>query len=61
MRKKLISMSIISTSLTVRTQPSPRFHVKNVVTFRSCEIDYYKVSTDTMTKEGRTKLNIVAS
>ena len=27
-------MSIICTSLTVRTQPSPRFHVKIVVTFQ---------------------------
>ena len=34
MRKKLISMSIISASLTVRIQPSPRFHVKSVVTFQ---------------------------
>ena len=34
MRKKLISMSIICTSLTVRTQPSPRFHVKSVVTLQ---------------------------
>ena len=34
MRKKLISMSIISTSLTVPTQPLPRFHLKSVVTFQ---------------------------
>ena len=34
MRQILISMSIISTSLTVRTQTSPRFHVKSVVTFQ---------------------------
>ena len=27
-RKKLISMSIISTSLTTQEQPSPRFHVE---------------------------------
>ena len=27
-------MSIICTSLTVQTQPSPRFHVKSVVIFR---------------------------
>ena len=38
MRKILISMSIICTSLTVRTQPSPRFHVKSVVTFQNCEM-----------------------
>ena len=42
MRKKLISMSIISTSLTVRTQPSPRFHVKKrgYLSAGNCEMDY---------------------
>ena len=40
MRKKLISMSIICTSLTVRTQPSPRFHVEAWLPFRNCEMDY---------------------
>ena len=34
MRKILDSMSIICTSLTVQTQPSPRFRVKSVVTFQ---------------------------
>ena len=34
MRKILISMSIILHFSTVRTQPSPRFHVKSVVTFQ---------------------------
>ena len=43
MRKKLISMSIISTSLTVSRQPSPRFHVQAWLSFRSCETDYFTV------------------
>ena len=33
-RKKLISISIISTSLTVRRQPSPQFHVEAWLPFR---------------------------
>ena len=33
-------MIIISTSLTERRQPSPRFHVKAWLPFRNCEIDY---------------------
>ena len=41
MRKIVISVSIISTSLTVRTQPSPRFHVKAWLPFRNCEMDYW--------------------
>ena len=40
-RKKLISMSIIFTSLTVRGQPSPRFHVEAWLLFRNCEMDYF--------------------
>ena len=40
MRKKLIRMSIISTSLTVPGKPSPRFHVEAGLPFRSCEMDY---------------------
>ena len=47
MRKKLISMSIISTSLTVRTQPSPRFPVEAWLPFRSCEMDYFSRDFDT--------------
>ena len=39
-RNKLISMSIISTSLTMRGQPSPRFHVEAWLAFRNCEMDY---------------------
>ena len=31
---------IISTSLTVRGQPSPRFHAEVVLPFRNCEIDW---------------------
>ena len=38
--KKLISMFIICTSLTVRTQPSPRFHAEAWLPFRNCEMDY---------------------
>ena len=38
-KKKLISMSIISTSLTVRAQPSPRFHVGAWLPFRNRETD----------------------
>ena len=39
-RKKLISMSIIYTSLTVPGKPSPRFHVEAGLPFRNCEMDY---------------------
>ena len=34
-------MIIISTSLTVPDQPSPRFNVEAWLPFRSCEIDYW--------------------
>ena len=34
-------MSIISTSLTVRGQPSSRFHVEAWLPFRNCEMVYY--------------------
>ena len=37
----LFPMIVISTSLTVRGQPSPRFHVEAWLPFRNCEIDYY--------------------
>ena len=40
-RRKLISMSIISTSLTVIGQPLPRFHVEAWLLFRNHEMDYY--------------------
>ena len=33
-------MIIISTSLTVPTQPSPRFHVEAWLPFRNREMDY---------------------
>ena len=33
-------MIIVSTSLTVPTQPSPRFHVEAWLPFRNCEKDY---------------------
>ena len=33
-------MSIFSTSLTVRAQPSPQFHVEAWLPFRNHEIDY---------------------
>ena len=33
-------MIIISTSLTVPTQPLPRFHVEAWLPFRNCEKDY---------------------
>ena len=33
-------MSIISTSLTVRGQPPPRFHVETWLPLSNCEIDY---------------------
>ena len=39
-RKKLTGMSIICTSLTVRGQPSPRFHVEAWLPFRNREMDY---------------------
>ena len=39
MRKKLIRMSIISTSLTVPGQPSPRFHVEAWLPSRNREMD----------------------
>ena len=38
-RKKLISMSTISTSLAVREQ-TPRFHVEAWLPFRNREMDY---------------------
>ena len=45
MRKILISMSVICTSLTVRAQPSPRFHVEAWLPFRNFEVDYcYSIS-----------------
>ena len=34
-------MIIISTSLTVRGQPSPRFHVEAWLPFKNCEMVYY--------------------
>ena len=34
---------IISTSLTVRGQPSPRFHVEAWLPFKNCEMDYFKI------------------
>ena len=34
-------MIIISTSLTVPTQPSPRFHVEAWLPFKNREMDYY--------------------
>ena len=36
-------MSFISTSLTVRGQPSPWFHVEAWLPFGNCEMDYYMV------------------
>ena len=40
-RKKIISMSIISTSLIVREQPSPRLHAEAWLYFRTeREMDY---------------------
>ena len=45
MRKILISMSVICTSLTVPAQPSPRFHVEAWLPFRNFEVDYcYSIS-----------------
>ena len=38
-RKKLVSMCIISTSVIVRGQPSPRFHVEAWLPFWNCEIN----------------------
>ena len=40
---KLISMSIICASLSVRSQPSLRFHVEAWLPFRNCEMDYQYV------------------
>ena len=40
-RKKLFSMSIISTSLTVPGKPSPRFHIEAWLPSRNCEMDYH--------------------
>ena len=34
-------MSIVCASLTVRVQPSPRFHVEAWLPFRNCEIDIF--------------------
>ena len=36
----IISTSVIFTSLTVRGQPSPGFHVEAWLAFRNCEMDY---------------------
>ena len=36
-------MSIISTSLTVPGQPSPRFHVEAWLPFSNCEMDYWSI------------------
>ena len=38
-------MIIISTSLTVPAQPSPRFHVEAWLPFRNREMDYCSVKT----------------
>ena len=38
--KKLISMSIISTSLTVPGETLSRFHVEAWLPFRNCEMDF---------------------
>ena len=40
----------IFTSLTVPTQPSPRFHVDAWLPFRNCENDYWHHSTFCPTK-----------
>ena len=46
-RKKLINMSIISTSLTVPAQPSPRFHAEAWLPFRNCEMYCSIIHTET--------------
>ena len=38
-------MIIVSTSLTVPTQPSPRYHVEAWLPFRNREMDYCPIST----------------
>ena len=38
--KKLVGMSIISTSQTVQGQPLPQFHVEAWLPFRNREMDY---------------------
>ena len=50
-RKKLISMSIISTSLTVPGKPSPRFHVEAWLPFRNREMDYYNHSNNLFSQQ----------
>ena len=50
--KKFISMSIISTSLTVLGQPSPRFHVEALLPFRNREMDYSPVPFQGQMKTG---------
>ena len=40
-RRKLISISSISTSLTVPGQPSPRFHVEAWLPFRNREMELF--------------------
>ena len=42
MLKCFFLMIVISTSLTVPTQPLPRFHVEAWLPFRNCEMDYLK-------------------
>ena len=44
MLMSIFVMIIISTSLTVSTQPSPRFRVEAWLPFRNREMDYTKVA-----------------
>ena len=41
-------MIIISTSLTVRAQPSLRFHLEACLLFRNREMDYYRLYFDSL-------------
>ena len=54
----LFLMIIISTSLSVPTQPSPRFHVEAWLRFRNCEKDYSPyLSTQNKLFENENKAN----
>ena len=46
-------MIVISTSLTMRGKPSPRFHVKAWLPFRNCEMYH---SSNKLQRKGRVRI-----
>ena len=54
-------MIIISTSLTVPGQPSPRFHVEAWLCFRNREMDYWLQSIHVISRVGEEGFRIVIS